>query len=126
MAKSITCVAPCSRAWWSASASTSRPSASVFVISIVLPFDARTMSPGLNAQASCTFSVEATTAIARTGRPSSAIAPIPSITAAPPAMSPFMSCIRSGGLSETPPESNVIAFPTRPSVTSGRAGFGGS
>ena len=39
----------------------------------------------------------------------------PSITAAPPAMSPFMSCIRSGGLSARPPESNVTALPTRPS-----------
>jgi hypothetical protein len=36
-------------------------------------------------------------------------------------MSPFMSCIRSAGFSETPPESNVIALPTRPSVTSAAA-----
>ena len=35
------CVAPCLRAYQSASASTSRPSASVFVTSIVLPFAAR-------------------------------------------------------------------------------------
>ena len=32
-------------------------------------------------------------------------------------MSPFISCIRSAVLSEMPPESKVIALPTRPSVT---------
>ena len=40
---------PRARAYQSASASTSRPSASVFMISIVLPFAARRMSPGRNA-----------------------------------------------------------------------------
>ena len=95
------------------------------MISIVFPFDAVRMSPGLYAAASCMFSVDATTVSTRTGRPSSAIAAVASITAAPPHMSPFMSCMRSGGLSEIPPESNVIALPTRPSVTSAAA-FGGS
>ena len=42
-------VAPCSRAYQSASASTSRPSASVLMISIVLPFIAVRMSPGRKA-----------------------------------------------------------------------------
>ena len=124
VAKSATCVAPCSRAWWSASARMSRPSASVFVTSIVFPFDARRMSPGLKARASWTFSVEATTLTTRSGSSSSAIAAVASITAAPPAMSPFMSCIRSACFREMPPESNVIALPTRPSVTSVRAAGG--
>ena len=72
------------------------------------------------------FSQEATTLRTRTGRPRSAIAPVASITAAPPAMSPFMSSIFSEGLSEIPPVSNVIALPTRPSTRSGCAGSGGS
>ena len=42
----------------------------------------------------------------------------PAITAAPPAMSPFMSSMPSAGLSEIPPVSNVIALPTSPSMTS--------
>src|SRR5207249_398634 len=46
VARSRTCVAPFSRAYQSASARTSRPSASVFVTSIVLPFAAVRMSPG--------------------------------------------------------------------------------
>ena len=43
---SIRCVAPCSRVYQSASASTMRPSQSVLITSIVLPFIAVTMSPG--------------------------------------------------------------------------------
>ncbi len=72
------------------------------------------------------FSDAAATVSTRTGRPSSAIAPVASITAAPPAMSPFMSSMCSEGLSEIPPVSKVIALPTRPSTTSPRAGSGGS
>ncbi len=60
------------------------------------------------------------------GRPSSAIAPVASITAAPPAMSPFMSSMCRAGLSEMPPVSKVIALPTRPSTSSGCVGSGGS
>jgi len=46
------------------------------------------------------FSVEPITPTSRSGRPSSAIAPIPSSTAAPPHMSNFISCIRAAGLIE--------------------------
>ena len=44
------------------------------------------------------FSVEATTASTLSGMPRSAIAPMPSITAAPPDMSPFMSSMYSAVL----------------------------
>ncbi len=124
VAKSTMCVAPFVRAWCSASARISRPSASVLITSIVFPFAARSTSPGRYDVADCMFSAAAITAIVRTGRRSSATAAIPSSTAAPPAMSPFMSCIRSGGFNETPPESKVIALPTSPSTTSATASGG--
>ena len=60
------------------------------------------------------FSVAGTTAVTVTGSPSSAIAPIASITAAPPDMSNFISCIFAAGLIEIPPVSNVTALPTKP------------
>ena len=97
-----TCVAPSRRAYQSASARTSRPSASVLLISIVLPFAARRMSPGRNASPPGRFSAAARTAIARTGSPSAAIAPMPCSAPAPPAMSPFMSSMLRGGLQRDP------------------------
>ena len=47
---------------------------------------------------------------------SRAMAPIAAMTAAPPAMSPFICSIPSLGLIEIPPESKVIPFPTNPKV----------
>ena len=91
--------------------STSRPSASVLLTSIVVPSSARTMSPGLTAPPSTRFSVAPTRPITRTGAWSSASAQTASITAAPPHMSNFISCIPAAGLSEIPPESNVTALP---------------
>src|SRR5207253_2247992 len=102
VARSMTCVAPCSRAYQSASASTSRPSASVLTTSIVLPFIALTMSPGRYAWPPGMFSVAATTASTRTGSCRSAIAHVAAITAAPPDMSPFMFSMCSDGFSEMP------------------------
>jgi hypothetical protein len=61
------------------------------------------------------FSVEGTTATMLRGRPSSAIAPIASITAADPDMSIFISCIDPAGLIEMPPESKLTPLPTMPS-----------
>ena len=69
------------------------------------------MSPGLTARPSSMFSVAPTRPITRTGAWSSASAPTASITAAPPHMSNFISCIPAAGLSEIPPESNVTALP---------------
>jgi hypothetical protein len=90
----------------------SRPSASVLFTSIVLPFIAVTMSPGLTERPLGMFSVAGTTAVMRAGRPSAAIAPIASMTAAPPDMSNFISCIFPAGLIEIPPVSKVTALPT--------------
>ena len=74
------------------SASTRRPSASVLMISIVVPLAAATdCLPCLTAWPSGMFSVAPTTATTRTGRRSSAIASIAPSTAAPPDMSNFMS-----------------------------------
>ncbi|GBD46503.1 hypothetical protein HRbin41_01330 [bacterium HR41] len=84
------------------------------MISIVRPFSAVTMSPGLNAPPSGMFSQAGTTAVTRSGRASSAIAPTASITAAPPDMSNFISCMRWAGLIEIPPLSKVTALPTSP------------
>ena len=108
----------------SASASTSRPSASVFVTSIVLPFSAVTMSPGRYDRPLSMFSQAGTTASTRNGRPSSAIAPMVETTAPPPAMSLFISSMRADGLIEMPPVSNVIALPTRPRTMPSTASSG--
>ena len=79
------------------------------------------MSPGLIAVPEGMFSVAGTTAIRLMPRPSSAIAPTASSTAAPPDMSIFISCIEPDGLIEMPPVSKVTALPTRPSVGPGAA-----
>ena len=86
----------------------------MLLTSIVLPFSAVTMSPGLTDRPLGMFSVDGTTATIRTGRSSSATAPMASITAAPPDMSNFISCIFALGLIEIPPVSNVTALPTYP------------
>jgi hypothetical protein len=84
----------------------------VLLTSIVFPFMAVTMSPGLTERPLGMFSVAGTTAVIRAGSPSAAIAPSDSITAAPPDMSNFISCIFALGLIEIPPVSKVTAFPT--------------
>ena len=86
----------------------------MLLTSIVLPFIAVTMSPGLTAWPLGMFSVDGTTAVIFAARPSCAIAPIDSMTAAPPDMSNFISCILPAGLIEIPPVSNVTALPTKP------------
>ena len=70
------------------------------------------MSPGLTAWPLGMFSVDGTTAVMVAGTPSSAMPAIASITAAPPDMSNFISCIFAEGLIEIPPVSNVTALPT--------------
>ena len=86
----------------------------MLLISIVLPFIAVTMSPGLTAWPPGMFSVAGTTAVIVTGSPSSAMAFIDSSTAAPPDMSNFISLILPLGLIEIPPVSKVTALPTKP------------
>ena len=114
--------APWATAWQRQSASTSRPSASVLLISIVLPFAAVTMSPGLTARPPGRFSVAPMTATSFTGSRSCAIAATASTTAAPPDMSNFISAIFAPGFSEMPPLSNVTALPTKPSNGRSRGG----
>ena len=75
------------------------------------------MSPGFVAWPAGMFSVAGTTVTSLIGRPSRAIATVPSIAAAPPDMSIFISCILAAGLIEMPPVSKVTALPTMPSVS---------
>src|SRR3989304_743014 len=87
-----------------ASARGRRPSASVLITSIVLPFIAVTTSPGLVAEPEGMFSVVGTRAVTLTGAFSLASAHIAEMTAAPPDISPFISSIPAAGLMEMPPE----------------------
>ena len=105
----------------SASASASRPSASVLRISMVLPFAARRISPGRYALPPGIFSVVGTmpvTLVFGLSRPIAIIAPT---TAAPPHISIFIASISAPGLSEMPPVSKVMPLPTSASPGSPRA-----
>ena len=116
-------VMPRCRARLRASASTSRPSASVLMISMVLPFIARTTSPGRCAEPPGIFSVAATMPVTlMRGRscPRACIAPS---TEAPPAISPFIDSIPAAGFSDMPPVSKVMPLPISPRLL---AGFSGS
>ena len=101
----------------SPSARTRRPSASVFSTSMVLPLRARSTSPGLMARPLGMFSVVGMIPITRTGTCRSARADIVASTAAAPDMSVFIDIMPSAVLSESPPESKVIPFPTSATVT---------
>src|ERR1043166_5926476 len=119
VAMSITAAGLKRRAYESASHRIRRPSASVLMISIVLPRWLFTTSPGLTAVPEGRFSVAGmtpTTLSRGLSRPSAANVPS---TAAAPDMSNFMSSMFCAGLIEIPPESNVTPFPT--SATGGAA-----
>jgi hypothetical protein len=90
----------------------SRPSASVLITSIVLPFIALTMSPGFVALPPGMFSVAGTMPTTLIFGLVLPMALIVAMTPAPPDMSYFMSSMRSAGLIEMPPVSNVIPLPT--------------
>ena len=85
---------PSASAYTSASASVSRPSASVLITSIVLPFDAVSTSPGRIARSEIMFSHAAT--MKWTSTPAGLSSPIalaaPSVAAEPP-QSNFISSI---------------------------------
>ena len=105
------------RSWQyhSASARTSRPSASVLSTSIVWPDIERTMSPGRCAVPDGMFSTSPTMPTALTlalRAPSRRISPI---TTPAPAMSHFMSPMPAAGLIEMPPVSKVTPLPTKAS-----------
>jgi hypothetical protein len=59
------------------------------------------------------FSAMGAHAVTSTRMPSRAMAPMAAMTAAAPPMSDFIHSMPCGGLSERPPESNVIPLPTR-------------
>ena len=59
----------------------------------------------------------------RTGAASLASADIAAMTAAPPAMSVFMVCMLSFGLSESPPLSNVMPLPASTTCSVHAAGW---
>jgi hypothetical protein len=83
-----------------ASPSVSRPSASVLLISTVVPSIDVSTSPSLYARPETRFSQHAATACTSCSHPSVAIASIAEMTAAAPDMSTFMSSIAFDGLSE--------------------------
>jgi len=91
------------------------------------------MSPGFSAPPPDIFSVAGTRPTILTGSFKSAAALIAASTAAPPAMSVFISSIFSAGLMEIPPLSNVRPLPTSaigaspflPPVYSRMISFGG-
>ena len=103
----------CSVARTSASARTSRPSASVLSTSTVLPPYIVRTSPGRVAEPETMFSAMGTNVDTFTGSLSAAIARVAWTTAAAPAMSHFMVFMPWAGLIDRPPESNVIPLPTR-------------
>ena len=112
VAASITAAGDIRFANASTSASTSRPSASVLMISMNLPFDACTTSPGFIASPDGMFVVEPmrpTTLIGSSNRPIASMAPS---TPAAPHMSNFIHSMPCAGLIEMPPESKHSPLPT--------------
>ena len=69
------------------------------------------------------FSAAATSPVTRTGAPSAASADMVAITAAPPAMSVFISFMLSLGFSDRPPLSNVMPLPTSTTCRRETAGW---
>src|SRR2546428_1190977 len=111
VAMSITAAGLKRRTYDSASHRIRRPSASVLMISIVLPKWLFTTSPGFRAWPEGRFSVAGmrpTTLTFGLSRPS--VSNVPS-TAAAPDMSNFMSSMFCAGLIEMPPELNVTPLP---------------
>ena len=97
----------------STSASTSRPSASVLMISMVWPDIEVTISPGRCALPSGMFSTRPMAPTALTFALRAASACISPTTQAAPPMSPFMSSMLPAGLMEMPPVSKQTPLPTK-------------
>ena len=94
-----------------ASASTSRPSASVLPISTVKPARDLITSCGRNAFPATLFSADAISTRRRTGRFAHMIMCAAARTAAAPPISFFMISIADDGLRSNPPVSNAIPLP---------------
>ncbi len=103
-----------------ASAMISRPSASVFITSTVLPPRMVSTSEGRIACPLGMFSAVGTQPTTLTSGWSRATAHKVAMTAAAPPMSDFIHSMAGGGLSEIPPESNVMPLPTRWTVARAR------
>ena len=101
-----------SPAWTSPSAMTRRPSASVLSTSTVLPPLMRRTSPGRVADPDGMFSARHSSPVTATGSSSWAAARTTASTVAAPPMSTFIHSMAFGGLSDRPPESNVMPLPT--------------
>ena len=97
----------------STSASTSRPSASVLMISMVWPDIEVTMSPGRCALPSGMFSTRPMAPTALTLALRAASACIRPTTQAAPPMSPFMSSMPAAALIEMPPVSKQTPLPMK-------------
>ena len=97
----------------STSASTSRPSASVLMISMVCPDIEVTISPGRWALPSGMFSTRPMAPTALTFALRAASACISPTTQAAPPMSPFMSSMLAAPLMEIPPVSKQTPLPTK-------------
>jgi hypothetical protein len=113
-------------AYASASAITSRPSASVLVTSVVRPPKWRITSPGRIAPPPTEFSASGISPVTRTGQSTSASAPITATTTPAPVMSRFIVIMLSRGLIDRPPVSNVMSLPTRTTCGVWRDAFLGS
>ena len=92
---------------------TNRPSASVLRTSMVLPESVVMTSPGRCAFAAGMFSAMHVIPTTLPSYPVDASACIVPKTVADPPISYFISSMLAPGLSEIPPVSNVIPFPTR-------------
>ena len=79
-------------------------------------------SPGRIADPDGMFSAAAISPVTRARTPSAPSADITAITAAPPAMSVFISFIPSLGFRDSPPLSNVIPLPTRTTCAAAPSG----
>ncbi len=90
----------------------SRPSASVLVISTVLPFMARTTSPGRVEYGPGMFSTAGATAMTGRSGASCLMVAMAEMTVQAPVLSVFISSIRSAGLMLMPPESKQTPLPT--------------
>ena len=82
----------------------------------------RITSFGRRAEPDGMFSAMHSHAVSRTGSASRAAASVTASTVAAPVMSYFMPIIEAGGLSERPPESNVMPLPTRAMCCAAPAG----
>src|ERR1022692_4320410 len=100
----------------SASASTRRPSASVFSTSTVVPPKIVMTSDGRCAVPLGMFSASGMYPTTFTAGPSAASACMAARTAAAPPMSDFIVSMALGGFSERPPESNVMPLPAKTTV----------